>query len=79
MPFTLAHPAIILPVSRRYFHFPALVLGSMSPDFSSLAFLCWNTALPVPLKQHGILIVRVVDCFCIALCLIGLVEKKRDM
>jgi hypothetical protein len=33
MPFTLAHPAIILPLSHRYFHFPALVFGSMSPDF----------------------------------------------
>ena len=34
MPFTLAHPMAILPFPRnRYFHFPALVLGSMSPDF----------------------------------------------
>lgn len=234
MPFTLAHPAIILPLSRRYFHFPALVLGSMSPDFiyylsgrpadgghtlfhsewlnlplcllfygiylavmkkplwanlpqhfshklpeisprpywqwllvflfsawigmlshifldnfthgsatfvqalpflqkeiyvpiykwlqyagtaaglvaigiylrimakrypypqtrsvkqklgfwvavfglSSLAFLGWNLALPVPLKQHGILIVRAVDCFCVSLCLVGLFEKKGNM
>ena len=34
MPFTLAHPMAVLPFPRnRYFHFPALVLGSMSPDF----------------------------------------------
>ncbi len=34
MPFTLSHPAAVLPVLRnRYFHAPALVLGSMSPDF----------------------------------------------
>lgn len=233
MPFTLAHPAIILPLSRRYFHFPALVLGSMSPDFiyylsgkptdgghtifhsewlnlplcllfygiylavikkslwenlpqnfsyklpksptrpfwqwlpvfffsawigmlshiflddfthgsaifvqafpllqkkiyvpiytwlqyggttigfiaigiylrimskhypypqtrttkqkqtfwfiifglSSLAFLCWNMALPIPLKQHGILIVRAVDCTCIVLFLMGLFKNKRN-
>lgn len=34
MPFTLAHPVAILPlVKSRYFHFPALFIGSMSPDF----------------------------------------------
>jgi len=35
MPLTFAHPAAILPFSRksRYIHFPALVLGSMAPDF----------------------------------------------
>ena len=34
MPFTLAHPIAILPFSRcRYCYFPALVIGSLSPDF----------------------------------------------
>ena len=34
MPFTLAHPIAVLPFSRcRYCHFPALVIGSLSPDF----------------------------------------------
>lgn len=34
MPFTFAHPAIVLPLRHsRYFHFPALVAGSMAPDF----------------------------------------------
>lgn len=35
MPLTFAHPAIILPFSRKstYVHFSAMVLGSMSPDF----------------------------------------------
>lgn len=34
MPFTFAHPAILLPLRHsRYFHFPALVAGSMAPDF----------------------------------------------
>ncbi|MEG9490861.1 DUF4184 family protein [Mannheimia indoligenes] len=34
MPFTLSHPIAVLPFHRsRYFHFPALVLGSMSSDF----------------------------------------------
>ncbi|QTD40382.1 DUF4184 family protein [Sporosarcina sp. Te-1] len=35
MPLTFAHPAVVLPFSRRskYVNFLALVLGSMSPDF----------------------------------------------
>ena len=34
MPFTFAHPAIVLPLSRsRWFSFTALVCGSMAPDF----------------------------------------------
>ncbi|MFC7681206.1 DUF4184 family protein [Paenibacillus sp. GCM10028914] len=35
MPLTFAHPAAVLPFSRKskYVHFSALVLGSMSPDF----------------------------------------------
>jgi hypothetical protein len=37
MPFTLAHPAAVLPFKRfcpRYLSFPALVAGSVSPDLS---------------------------------------------
>jgi hypothetical protein len=37
MPFTLAHPAAILPFKRfcpRYLNFPALIAGSVSPDAS---------------------------------------------
>jgi hypothetical protein len=35
MPFTFAHPAAVLPFVRykKYFHIPAMVLGSMAPDF----------------------------------------------
>ena len=34
MPFTLSHPFIVLPLHRyRLLHFPALVIGAMSPDF----------------------------------------------
>jgi Domain of unknown function (DUF4184) len=35
MPFTLAHPAAVLPFRRfcpRFFNFPALIAGSFSPD-----------------------------------------------
>ncbi|TPE44647.1 DUF4184 family protein [Pontibacter mangrovi] len=33
MPFTAAHPAIILPFTRRRLSATALVIGSMAPDF----------------------------------------------
>jgi hypothetical protein len=35
MPFTLAHPAIIIPL-RRFLPLSALVIGSLSPDFEYL-------------------------------------------
>ena len=36
MPFTLAHPAAVLPLRRTRLPFSALVVGSMSPDFEYL-------------------------------------------
>ena len=35
MPLTFAHPAAILPFSRKskYINFSAMVFGSMAPDF----------------------------------------------
>ena len=33
MPFTLAHPAIVVPLARRRLILSALVIGSMTPDF----------------------------------------------
>lgn len=36
MPFTFAHPAVVIPLKNKfdkYFNLTALVLGSMSPDF----------------------------------------------
>ena len=34
MPFTLAHPVAVLPFARcRRIHFPAMVIGSLAPDF----------------------------------------------
>ncbi len=34
MPFTLSHPAAILPLRRKGLVFSALVIGSMAPDFN---------------------------------------------
>jgi hypothetical protein len=42
MPFTLAHPAVVVPLARRaprWFELPALVVGSMSPDFEYFVYL----------------------------------------
>ena len=44
MPFTLAHPAAVLPLRRfcpRFFNFPALVIGSVCPDVG-YCFSSWN-------------------------------------
>ena len=43
MPFTLAHPAIIMPLAKiRFLSLPALIIGSMSPDFQYLILLKCN-------------------------------------
>src|SRR5271168_4122557 len=37
LPFTISHVAAVLPLKKaspRFFSFPALVVGSMSPDFA---------------------------------------------
>jgi hypothetical protein len=42
MPFTLSHPAIILPfayVPRRFISMTGLIVGSMMPDFESLVWM----------------------------------------
>ncbi len=39
MPFTLSHPAAVLPLARTRLDFSALVVGSMSPDFIYFIYL----------------------------------------
>ncbi|MGZ4814737.1 MAG: DUF4184 family protein, partial [Terriglobales bacterium] len=39
MPFTLAHPAIVLPLRRTGLVFSALVIGSLTPDFPYFLFV----------------------------------------
>jgi len=38
MPFTLSHPAVVLPFARRKLILSALVIGSMTPDFEYFIF-----------------------------------------
>jgi hypothetical protein len=70
MPFPLAHPAAVLPLRRycpRYFSFPALVIGSLSPDVGyffnagnfSHRFLAGSFAFSLPV---GLVLVLVFYC-----------------
>ena len=48
MPFTLCHPALVLPLNAgagRFTSLPALVIGSMTPDFVYFLHLGANGAL----------------------------------
>jgi len=42
VPFTLSHPAAVIPFARRPFVLSALVIGSMSPDFEMFLTLSNN-------------------------------------
>lgn len=62
MPFTLAHPMAVLPLVRcRFLHFPALVLGSLSPDF--VYFLGGRAAFHIGHTWQGIWLVNLPLCF----------------
>lgn len=52
MPFTLAHPAAVLPL-RRYLWFPALAAGAMAPDVAYY--------LPLRIDTHSLVSVVTVD------------------
>lgn len=74
MPFTLAHPAAVLPFMKRYkLNVTALILGSMAPDFEY--FVRFK---PLGLLGHGIwgfLWFNLPLCFLLAY-LIHFVVKK---
>lgn len=74
MPFTLAHPAIVVPLGGRFpraFTLPALVAGSMSPDFEY--FLRLNTVRTIGHDLAGI------PLFCVPASLIALWLFDRAM
>lgn len=73
MPFPLAHPAAVLPLRRycpRWLNFPALVIGSISPD---IAYLFRGTE--VDSRAHtfaaGTLIGLLLGLAALALCVIS--------
>ena len=44
---------------------------------SGVSFVGWNMMDFIPLKQHGIWIVRAADCFVMALFIVSLPHKFR--
>lgn len=60
MPFTLAHPAVVLPIRHRYTHKSALILGAMSPDF--VYFLYGKASLGIGHTFLGMLLVNLPLC-----------------
>src|SRR6266478_4359327 len=75
MPFPLAHPAAVLPLRRycpRFFSFPALVLGSITPD---LGYFFGKSS--VDEFSHRLL-GSVVFCLPIGLILLGLFYMLRS-
>ena len=63
MPFTFAHPAIIVPLEKKFsktLNFTALILGSMSPDFEYF----------IKFKVQGILGHSFIGFLCINLPLV---------
>ncbi len=61
MPFTLAHPAAVLPVKNKWPHLfngTALILGSMAPDFEYfIRFKAQGTighSIPPPFQRYFI-------------------------
>jgi hypothetical protein len=74
MPFTLAHPAAVLPLRRycpRVLSFPALVLGSLTPDVG-YCFREWD----VDIFSHGLL-GSVVFCLPVGLIMLAFYYVAR--
>lgn len=75
MPFTFSHPAIVIPVKKRfpkYLSMTGLVIGSMAPDFEY--FLRFK---PMGLVGHGILgfiVLNLPLCFVVAFLFHNLVK-----
>jgi hypothetical protein len=75
MPFPLAHPAAVLPLRRycpRWFSFPALVIGSVTPDFGY--FFGGGS---VDVFSHRLL-GSIVFCLPVGLVLLGLLYGLRS-
>jgi hypothetical protein len=62
MPFTLAHPAAVLPL-RRFLWFPGLVAGSVAPDLAYYLYVPVDTH-----SVHGLLLVDLL----LGILLVGL-------
>lgn len=67
MPFTLAHPATVLPLKAKfakYFDLTGLILGSMAPDYEY--FIRFRPEAVIGHKIIGFLLLNLPLCFAIA-------------
>ena len=65
MPFTLSHPAVVVPLSRRKLVFSALLIGSMAPDFEY--FVPWQMADRFGHSFAGIFLFSIPAAFAVYL------------
>ncbi|HEX9060624.1 MAG TPA: DUF4184 family protein [Clostridia bacterium] len=80
MPFTLAHPAAVLPLKAKfakYFDLTGLVLGSMAPDFEY--FIRFRPEAVIGHKIIGFLLLNLPLCFVIAFLVHKIIKKPFIM
>lgn len=63
MPFTLAHPSVVLPFKNKYFNLSALILGSMAPDF--IYFILFSPSSNLGHTVNGFILLNLPMCFLI--------------
>lgn len=61
MPFTLAHPAVVIFSKNKNFNLLGLILGSMAPDF--IYFLLFNPSSNLGHTLLGFIILNLPICF----------------
>lgn len=61
MPFTFAHPSIVLPLKSKYFNFSGLILGSMAPDL--IYFVLFSPSSNLGHRFWGFLLFNLPMCF----------------
>lgn len=60
MPFTLAHPAVVLPIRHHYVDKPALIVGSLAPDF--VYFLAGRASSDIGHTLFGMVFINLPLC-----------------
>ncbi|MBO0576501.1 DUF4184 family protein [Clostridium botulinum] len=76
MPFTFSHPAIVLPLEKKwnkYFSFTALILGSMSPDFEY--FIRFKPMSTIGHGLIGFFLYNLPLCFVLAYLFHKIIKK----
>lgn len=80
MPFTLAHPAAVLPLKAKFgklFDLTGLILGSMAPDFEY--FISFRPQAVIGHKIMGFVLLNLPLCFAIAFLFHRIIKKPFIM